>query len=115
MKSRKSDPFYFTKEAKIAFKKLKKRFQLISILRLYDSKFSIRFEINISEFAIEIIISQLFPTENNKRKKIISDYILIAKINERGKKLRRSRYKILNHNRNIQKMAILLRRNSIYN
>jgi hypothetical protein len=69
MKGRKSDPFYFTKEARAAFKKLKKRFQSASIFRLYNPKFPIRFEINISEFVIKIIIFQLFPTENNKRKK----------------------------------------------
>jgi hypothetical protein len=69
VKDRKSDLFYFTKEARTAFKKLKERFQLTPILRLYNSKFPIRFEIDISEFAIKIIISQLFPTEDNKRKK----------------------------------------------
>jgi hypothetical protein len=70
MKDRKSDPFYFTKEVKAAFKKLKKCFQSALILRLYNSKFPIRFETDISEFAIKIIISQLFPTENDKRKKL---------------------------------------------
>jgi hypothetical protein len=69
MKNRKLDPFYFTKEVRAAFKELKERFQSAPIFRLYDPKFSIRFETNISEFAIKIIISQLFPTENNKRKK----------------------------------------------
>jgi hypothetical protein len=57
------------KEAKITFKKLKKHFQSASIFRLYDPKFPIRFEINIFKFAFKIIIFQLFPTENNKRKK----------------------------------------------
>jgi hypothetical protein len=56
MKDRKSNSFYFTKEAKAAFKELKKRFQLALILHLYNPKFSIRFEMNISEFAIKIII-----------------------------------------------------------
>jgi hypothetical protein len=69
MKSRKSDPFYFTKEARAAFKKLKKYFQSAPILRLYDPKFSFRLETDISEFVIKIIIFQLFLTENNKRKK----------------------------------------------
>jgi hypothetical protein len=68
MKSRKSDSFYFTKEARAAFKKLKERFQSAPILRLYNSKFPIRLETDIFRFAIEIIISQLFPTENDKRK-----------------------------------------------
>jgi hypothetical protein len=68
MKGRKSGPFYFTKEARAAFKKLKERFQSALILRLYDPKFPIRLEMNISGFAIRIIISQLFPTENDKRK-----------------------------------------------
>jgi hypothetical protein len=69
MKDRKSNSFYFTKEARIAFKKLKKRFQSASILRLYNPKFPIRLETDISEFAIKIIISQLFLIENDKRKK----------------------------------------------
>jgi hypothetical protein len=68
MKDRKSGSFYFTKEARIAFKKLKERFQSAPIFRLYDSKFLIRFETDIFEFAIKIIIFQLFPIENNKRK-----------------------------------------------
>jgi hypothetical protein len=68
VKNRKSDPFYFTKEVKAAFKELKERFQSAPILRLYNPKFLIRFETDISEFAIKIIIFQLFPTENNKRK-----------------------------------------------
>jgi hypothetical protein len=114
VKDRKSGPFYFTKKVRTAFKKLKERCKLAFIFRLYDSKFSIRFETDISEFIIKIIISQLFPTEDNKRK-IIVDYVLIAEINEGGKKLRRSRYRILNYNRSVQRMAILFRRNSIYN
>jgi hypothetical protein len=69
MKNRKSDPFYFTKEIRTAFKELKKRFQLALILHLYNPKFPIRFETNISKFIIKIIIFQLFPTENNKREK----------------------------------------------
>jgi hypothetical protein len=69
MKNRKSDPFYFTKEIKIAFRKLKERFKSAPILRLYNSKLPIRFETDISELVIKIIIFQLFPTENNKRKK----------------------------------------------
>jgi hypothetical protein len=68
VKNRKSGPFYFTEEVKIAFKKLKKRFQKAPILRLYNPKFPIRLETDISEFVIEITISQLFSTENNKRK-----------------------------------------------
>jgi hypothetical protein len=69
VKNRKSDPFYFTKEIRIAFKELKERFQSAPILRLYNPKFLIRFETNIFKFAIRIIIFQLFPIENNKRKK----------------------------------------------
>jgi hypothetical protein len=69
VKDRKSDPFYFTKEARAAFRKLKKRFQSASIFRLYNPKFLIRLETDISEFAIKIIISQLFLIEDNKRKK----------------------------------------------
>jgi hypothetical protein len=68
VKGRKSNPFYLTKEARTVFKELKKRFQSAPILRLYNPKFSIRFETDISKFAIKIIIFQLFPTENNKRK-----------------------------------------------
>jgi hypothetical protein len=68
VKSRKSGFFYFTKEARIAFKKLKKRFKSALILRLYNPKLSIRLEIDISKFVIKIVISQLFLTENNKRK-----------------------------------------------
>jgi hypothetical protein len=68
MKNRKSGSFYFTTEVKIAFKKLKERFQSAPILRLYNPKFPIRFKTNISKFAIKIIISQLISTENNKRK-----------------------------------------------
>jgi hypothetical protein len=56
VKSRKSDPFYFTKEARTAFRKLKKRFQSAPILRLYNPKFSIRLETDIFEFVIKIII-----------------------------------------------------------
>jgi hypothetical protein len=74
VKNRKLDSFYFTKEARIVFKELKERFQLTPILRLYNPKFLIRFETNISEFAIKIIIFQLFSTENNKRKKNIRLY-----------------------------------------
>jgi hypothetical protein len=69
IKNRKSNPFYFTKEVRTAFKKLKEYFKLAPIFRLYDSKFSIRFETDISNFVIKIIISQLFPIKNNKRKK----------------------------------------------
>jgi hypothetical protein len=69
IKNRKSDLFYFTKEVRTAFKKLKERFQSASILYLYNSKFLIRFKTDISEFAIKIIIFQLFSIENNKRKK----------------------------------------------
>jgi hypothetical protein len=47
---------------------LKERLQLTPILRLYDPKFLIRFETDISEFVIKIIIFQLFPIEDNKRK-----------------------------------------------
>jgi hypothetical protein len=68
IKDRKLDPFYFTKEARAAFKKLKKRFQSALIFCLYDPKFPIRLETDISKFVIKIIISQLFSTENNKRK-----------------------------------------------
>jgi hypothetical protein len=68
IKNRKSDSFYFTKKARAAFKKLKERFQSSPILRLYNPKFLIRFETNISEFAIKIIIFQLFPIEDDKRK-----------------------------------------------
>jgi hypothetical protein len=69
VKDRKSDFFYFTKETKTAFRKLKKRFQSAFILYLYNPKFPIRFETDISKFVIKIIIFQLFPTEDNKRKK----------------------------------------------
>jgi hypothetical protein len=68
MKNRKSDSFYFTKEVRAAFKKLKKYFKLTFILRLYDSNLLIRFKTNIFKFAIKIIIFQLFLTENDKRK-----------------------------------------------
>jgi hypothetical protein len=68
VKDRKSGLFYFPKEVKTAFRKLKKRFQSASILRLYNPKFPIRLETDISEFAIKIIIFQLFPIENDKRK-----------------------------------------------
>jgi hypothetical protein len=63
VKDRKLDFFYFTKKAKAAFKKLKERFQSASIFRLYNPKLLIRLEINISKFAIKIIISQLFLTK----------------------------------------------------
>jgi hypothetical protein len=69
IKNRKSDPFYFTEKAKTAFKELKKYFQIAFIFRLYNSKLPIRLKTDISEFVIKIIIFQLFPTENNKRKK----------------------------------------------
>jgi hypothetical protein len=69
MKDRKSDFFYFTKKARTTFKKLKEYFQSAPIFRLYNPKFPIRLETDIFEFAIKIIISQLFPTEDNKRKK----------------------------------------------
>jgi hypothetical protein len=46
---------------------------------------------------------------------MIFDYILIAKINERGKELRHSRYRIFNYNKSVQRMAILFRKNSAYN
>jgi hypothetical protein len=69
VKNRKSDPFYFTKEAKAAFRKLKKRFQLALIFRLYNPKFLIRFETDIFKFVIKIFIFQLFSIENDKRKK----------------------------------------------
>jgi hypothetical protein len=68
IKNRKSDSFYFTKEIRAIFKKLKKYFQLAPIFRLYNPKFPIRLETDISEFVIRIIIFQLFLTENNKRK-----------------------------------------------
>jgi hypothetical protein len=68
MKNRKLGSFYFTKEVRTAFKKLKEYFQLASIFRLYNPKFSIRLETNISKFVIKIIIFQLFQTEDNKRK-----------------------------------------------
>jgi hypothetical protein len=68
MKNRKSDPFYFTEKAKTAFKKLKERFKLAPILRLYNLKLPIRLETDASKFAVKIIISQLFSIKNNKRK-----------------------------------------------
>jgi hypothetical protein len=68
VKNRKLDPFYFTKEAKTTVRKLKERFQSALILRLYNPKFLIRFETDISEFVIKIIIFQLFQIKNNKRK-----------------------------------------------
>jgi hypothetical protein len=68
VKDRKSNPFYFMKEARTAFKKLKERFQSAPIFRLYNPKLPIRLETDIFKFAIKIIISQLFPTEDNKRK-----------------------------------------------
>jgi hypothetical protein len=98
----------------LRLKKLKERFQSALIFRLYNLKFSIRFETDISGFAIKIIISQLFSTEDDKRKKKIFDYVLIAKVNERGEELRRLRYRILSYNRSVQRMATLFRRNSIY-
>jgi hypothetical protein len=70
---------------------------------------------NIFEFAVKIIILQLCPIEDNKRKKTTFDYILIAEANERGKKLRRLRYKIFSYNGCVQRMAILFRKNSVYN
>jgi hypothetical protein len=66
VKGRKSDSFYFTKEVKAAFKKLKERFKSAPIFRLYDLKFSIRFETGISGFVVKIIILQLFLIENDK-------------------------------------------------
>ena len=68
IKNRKLDSFYFTKKVRTAFKELKKRFQAAPIFRLYNPKFSIRFETDIFKFVIKIIISQLFLTENDKRK-----------------------------------------------
>jgi hypothetical protein len=68
MKDRKSDLFYFTKEVRIAFKKLKKYFQSALIFRLYNLNFLIQFEMDISEFVIGINIFQLFLIEDNKRK-----------------------------------------------
>jgi hypothetical protein len=68
MKNRKSDLFYFTKEARTAFKDLKKCFKSASIFRLYDLNFLIQFETDTSKFIVKIIISQLFLTENDKRK-----------------------------------------------
>jgi hypothetical protein len=69
VKNRKSDSFYFTKEVRTAFKKLKKRFQSALIFRLYDPKFLIRLETDASEYANKIIIFQLFLIEDDKRKK----------------------------------------------
>jgi hypothetical protein len=66
---RKSDPYYITKKAKVAFRKLKERFQSPPILRLYNLKLLIRFETDIFKFAIKIIIFLLFLIENDKRKK----------------------------------------------
>jgi hypothetical protein len=71
MKDRKSDPFYFTKEVRVAFKKLKKRFKSASIFRLYNSKFSIRFETDIFRFVVKIVILQLFSIGDDKRKNYI--------------------------------------------
>jgi hypothetical protein len=69
IKGRKLGFFYFTKEVRAAFKELKKRFKSAPILYLYDSKFLIRFETDVSGFAVKIIILQLFSTKNDKRKK----------------------------------------------
>jgi hypothetical protein len=101
VKGRNLDSFYFTKKTRIAFRKLKKCFKLAFIFRLYNSKFPIRFETDASEFIVKIIILQLFLTENNKGKIIIFDYVLIAEINERGKKLRLLRYKNFNYNKSV--------------
>jgi hypothetical protein len=57
IKNRKSDLFYFTNEIKAAFKKLKIFFKSAPILRLYNLKFPIRLETDISEFVVKIIIS----------------------------------------------------------
>jgi hypothetical protein len=115
VKNRKLGPFYFAKEVRAAFKKLKEYFKSALIFRLYNPKLSIRFETDISKFVVEIIISQLFPIEDNKRKIILFDYVLIAEINKRGKKLRYSRCRTFNYNRNVQKMAILFRKNLAHN
>jgi hypothetical protein len=56
IKDRKSDPFYFTKEARAAFKELKEYFTSAPIFRFYNPKFLIRFETNVSKFAVEFII-----------------------------------------------------------
>jgi hypothetical protein len=55
VKSRKSDSFYFTKEAKTAFKKVKEYFKLAPIFRLYNSKLPIRLETDTSEFAVKLL------------------------------------------------------------
>jgi hypothetical protein len=67
VKDRKSGFFCFTKKARTTFREQKERFKSAPILRLYNSKLPIRFKTDISRFAVKIVISQLFSTEDNKK------------------------------------------------
>jgi hypothetical protein len=69
VKDRKLGFFYFIKKVRTVFEKLKERFKLASIFRLYNSNFPIQFETDIFGIVVKIIISQLFPIEDIKRKK----------------------------------------------
>jgi RNase H-like domain found in reverse transcriptase len=57
---KKTGTFYWDKEINKAFNILKKLFIIIFILRMFDPLFRTRLETDTSEFAIGIIISQLF-------------------------------------------------------
>jgi hypothetical protein len=58
---RKIDEFSWPDQANETFKIFKKYFQRISILRIFDSKLSIRVEFDTSGFAFKKILFQFFP------------------------------------------------------
>jgi hypothetical protein len=57
---KKTGAFYWDKKVNKAFNIFKELFIIIPILRMFDPLLRTRLEINISRFAIRIIISQLF-------------------------------------------------------
>jgi hypothetical protein len=57
---RKIDEFNWSDQANETFKMLKKYFQRVPILRIFDLKLFIRIKSDTSEFALEKILFQLF-------------------------------------------------------
>ncbi len=61
IRGRKTGFFSWSDETKEIFRLLKKLFTSASILRIFNPELRIRIKTNISEFALEVVISQLFP------------------------------------------------------
>jgi beta-galactosidase beta subunit len=60
IREKKTEAFYWDKEADKVFNMLKELFIIIFILRMFDPLLRTRLKTNISKFTIKAVISQLF-------------------------------------------------------